>query len=102
MRNQHNREYREIFAKSGLLAKNKEMIAGWGGTDAFEQGLYGAPEMLVDPFMQMYKNNILKRKVYDSLPLMKLLNIGQISENHIPEDIIDTLNTVSRIYATCT
>ncbi len=99
MRNQHNREYGEILGKSGLLEKNKEVIAECGGTDTFEQGLYGASEMFVDPFMQMYKSNILKRKVYDSLPLMKLLNSGQISENHIPEDIIDTLIEMKAIHS---
>ncbi len=100
MRNQHNKEYNEILEKSGLIAKNKELIENWGGTDTFEQGLYGASEMFIDPFMQMYKNNILKRKVYESAPLMKLLNSGQLSEEHIPEDIIETMITMKAIHST--
>jgi len=100
MRNQHNKEFNEIISKSGLLDKNRELIKEWGDTGTFEQGLYGASEMFVDPFMQMYKNNILKRKVYDSLPLMKLLNSGKISENHIPEDIIETLIKMKAIHST--
>ena len=100
MRNQHNREYREIMEKSGIIGKNKELIADWGGMGTFEQGLYGASEMFVDPFMQMYKNNILKRKVYDSAPLMKMLNSGKLAENFIPEDIIDTLIKMKAIHST--
>ncbi len=100
MRNRHNREFNEIIEKSGLIERNRELITNWGGTGTFDQGLYGASEMFVDPFMQMYKNNILKRKVYDSLPLMRLLNSGKISENHIPEDIIDTLIEMKAIHST--
>ncbi|PKL16567.1 MAG: hypothetical protein CVV49_15640 [Spirochaetae bacterium HGW-Spirochaetae-5] len=100
MRNQHNSEYNEILIKSGLIEKNRELIAEWGGTGTFDQGLYGASEMFVDPFMQMYKNNILKRKVYDSAALMKLLNSGALSENHIPENIIETLIEMKAIHST--
>ena len=100
MRNQHNKEFNEIIEKSGLLERNRELIENWGGTGIFEQGLYGASEMFVDPFMQMYKNNILKRKVYDSLPIMKLLNSGKISENYIPEDIIEILIKMKAIHST--
>ena len=100
MRNQHNKEYNDILIKSGLLMRNSKLVAEWGGLDKFEQGLYGASEMFVDPFMQMYKNNILKRKVYDSAPLMKLLNNGQISENHIPDNIIETLIKMKAIHST--
>lgn len=100
MRNQHNKEYNDILMKSGLVERNRELIAEWGGMGTFDKGLYGASEMFVDPFMQMYKNQILKRKVYDSAPLMKLLNSGQLSENHIPEDIIETLIRMKAIHST--
>ena len=100
MRNQHNKEYNEILQKSGLIGKNHALIKEWGGTGTFNQGLYGASEMFVDPFMQMYKNNILTRKVYDSTALMKLLNSGEISENHIPEDIIEKLIKMKAIHST--
>jgi acyl-CoA hydrolase len=100
MRNEHNREFNEIMDKSGLLKKSGELIETWGGLGTFEQGLYGESEMFVDPFMQMYKKNILKRKVYDSAPLMKLLNSGKISEDNIPEDIIETLIEMKAIHST--
>jgi acyl-CoA hydrolase len=100
MRNQHNREFNEVIEKSGLLEKNRELIDTWGGTGTFEKGLYGASEMFVDPFMQMYKNDILKRKVYDNTALMELLNSGKISEDHIPEDIIEILIQMKAIHST--
>ncbi len=100
LRNQHNKEYNDILHSSGLLEKNRELINEWGGTGTFEQGLYGASEMFVDPFMQMYKNNILKRKVYDSLHIMKMLNSGELSENNIPEDIIDKMIEMKAVHST--
>jgi len=100
MRNEHNLEFNEIIEKSGLLENSRYLIENWGGLGTFEQGLYGESEMFVDPFMQMYKKNILKRKVYDSTPLMKLLNSGRISENYIPDDIIETLIKMKAIHST--
>jgi hypothetical protein len=69
MRNTHNEVYREILEKSGIMAKHGDIIKKWGDTKVFRQGLYGSSEMFVDAFMQMYKNKILKRKVFDSVPL---------------------------------
>lgn len=91
MRNEYNALYREILAKSGVVQQNAGLIERWGDTGVFEQGLYGASEMFVDAFMQMYKKGIIKREVFDSVPLMKLINAGKLSANHIPADIIDQL-----------
>ena len=62
-----------------------------GDTGIFAQGLYGSSEMFVDAFMQLYKNKILKRQVFDSVPLMKLINQGYLGADNIPADIIDKL-----------
>lgn len=91
MRNEHNDIYREVAEKAGLTTRYGELINKLGGTDRFKKGLYGSSEMFVDAFMQMYKSGILKRKVYHSIPLMKLINNGELSEDRIPEDIIDKL-----------
>ncbi len=91
MRNEYNGLYREILAKSGVLQQNADLIEKWGDTGVFEQGLYGASEMFVDAFMQMYKKGIIKREVFDSVPLMKLINGGRLSADHIPADVIDLL-----------
>lgn len=46
----------------------------------FEQGLYGASEMVMDGFMHLRRGGLLKRRVYDDLALQKLLNAGQVHE----------------------
>lgn len=97
MRNDHNELYQEIIEKAGLIKKNGELITKWGGAGTFKEGLYGASEMFVDAFMQMYKNRIIKRKVFESVPLMKLINKGKLSADSIPEDIFDSLLAIGAI-----
>ncbi len=99
MRNEHNGVYREIIEKAGLLSKNGTLIKKWGDTGVFTQGLYGSSEMFVDAFMQMYKSKILKRKVFDSVPLMKLINNNELSADKIPQDIIDKLIEMKAIHS---
>ncbi len=99
MRNEHNDLYREILDKGGVLQRNAGLIARWGGTGVFEQGLYGASEMFVDAFMQMYKKGIIKRQVFDSVPLMKLINAGQLSADNIPADIVDQLVAMHAVHS---
>ncbi|OLN28699.1 acetyl-CoA hydrolase/transferase C-terminal domain-containing protein [Desulfosporosinus metallidurans] len=91
MRNEHNDKYREILGKAGIMKRYEKLISKWGDTGVFQKGLYGSSEMFVDAFMQMYKSKILKRKVFDSIPLMKLINEGKLAADNIPSDIIDQL-----------
>lgn len=99
MRNEHNDLYREILEKAGILKRYENLINKWGDTGIFNQGLYGSSEMFVDAFMQMYKSKIIKRKVFESIPLMKLINAGKLSADNIPADIIDTLIAMKAIHA---
>lgn len=98
MRNEHNEVYREVIDKAGITARYGKLIQSWGGTDVFKQGLYGSSEMFVDAFMQLYKRDILKRKTYDSIPLMKLINSNELSPESIPDDIIDKLLRIKGIH----
>ncbi len=91
MRNESNGVYREILDKVELISRYNDLILRLGGTDQFKHGLYGSSEMFVDAFMQMYKSGILKRKVFHSVPLMKLINKGDLSADNIPTDIIEKL-----------
>lgn len=91
MRNDHNDVYHELLKKTGTIKRYECLINKWGGTDVFKQGLYGSSEMFVDAFMQLYKNKILKRKVFDSVPLMKLINNGYLAADNIPPDILERL-----------
>jgi len=99
MRNDHNDVYKEVVEKAGLLTRYGSLINKWGETGVFKQGLYGSSEMFVDAFLQMYKSKILKRKVFDSIPLMKLINKGELSADKIPSNIIDKLIDMKAIHA---
>lgn len=63
-----------------MLSIDKELVTEYGGTDHFDQGLYGSSEMFVNGFMHLIKSGIVKRKVYDDLDLQNLLNEGKIGE----------------------
>ncbi|MCB8815513.1 acetyl-CoA hydrolase/transferase C-terminal domain-containing protein [Desulfosporosinus shakirovi] len=99
MRNEHNDLYQEILEKAGIFKRYKKLITEWGDTGTFEKGLYGSSEMFVDAFMQMYKSKILKRKVFNSAPLMKLINEGKLEPDKIPADIIDQLIEMKTIHS---
>ena len=51
-----------------------------GGTAPFDRGLYGCSEMLADGFLDLYRSGVLKRRVYGSAKLQRLLDEGHIDE----------------------
>ncbi len=102
MRNNHNSIYQEVLDKGGIKSRYGALIKKWGETGVFKQGLYGSSEMFVDAFMQMYKSKILKRKVFDSIPLMKLINKKELSADKIPADIIDKLIEMKAVHSKLT
>ena len=102
MRNDHNEVYQEILDKAGIRKRYARLIEEWGDTGVFTKGLYGSSEMFVDAFIQLYKNRILKRQVFDSVPLMKLINQGYLNADHIPSDIIDKLLEMKAIHSPLT
>ena len=99
MRNEHNDLYQEILKKAGIMKRYETLITQWGDTGVFKKGLYGSSEMFVDAFMQMYKSKILRRKVFDSVPLMKLINEGKLAPDNIPSDIIDRLMEMKAVHS---
>jgi acyl-CoA hydrolase len=72
LRHQQNEAYRQA-----LLALGSEhahaLIDSIGGRDAFATGLFGSTEMLVDQMLDLYRAGILRRHVYDWLPLQRAL-----------------------------
>ena len=81
MRHQQNLLYRELLSETRILDRYADLIGRVGGTEPFVQGLYGSSEMFVNGFLHLYQDGILKRAVYDSAPLQRLLNQGAISES---------------------
>lgn len=80
LRQQKPALYREIIESTGLLARHRRLIESEGGTAPFERGLYGCTEMLADGFLDLYRNGILKRRVYPSAKLQRLIDDGHIDE----------------------
>ncbi len=72
--------YREVLEKTGILERHRRLIETEGGTAPFERGLYGCSEMLVDGFLDLYRSGVLKRRVYPSARLQRLLDEGHIDE----------------------
>lgn len=97
MRNDHNDVWNKVIKDAGISDKYERLIKNYGGTDTFKQGLYGSSEMFVDAFMQMYKSGILKRRVYDSIPLMKLINSGKLNPHKIQSNILEMLLKMNAI-----
>lgn len=91
MRHSHNDMYKEVISRAGLTTSYGDLINKIGGTDTFKTGLYGSSEMFVDAFMQLYKRGILKRRVFDNIPLMKFINSGMLDPHLITPDILELL-----------
>jgi acyl-CoA hydrolase len=72
--------YRDVVESFGLLARHRRLIETEGGTAPFERGLYGCSEMLADGFLDLYRSGVLKRRVYASAKLQRLLDEGHIDE----------------------
>jgi acyl-CoA hydrolase len=80
LRHKHNALYREVLDAFGISQRYAGLIERHGGTGRFERGLFSATEMLVDGFMHLIDAGIVRRKVYDDVPLQRLLNEGRIGE----------------------
>ncbi len=90
LRHNENSAYNALVAASGAGEKYPDLIARTGGTGVFEEGLYGSTEMLVDGFLQLYKNGVIKRRVYHHIGIQKLINDGKLTMD-IPRDILQMM-----------
>jgi acyl-CoA hydrolase len=77
LRHQQNEVWRATLARLGPLAAT---LAAEGGAGPFESGLFAATEMFIAQLLELYRTGILRRRVYDYLPLERLLSSGQLSE----------------------
>ncbi len=98
MRQNENEVYNKVLQAIGTADRYRNLIGKIGGTGTFEQGLYGSSEMFVDAFYQLYRSGVLKRKVYDSTPIMKLMNAGKLAADRIPAEILEMLLEVEGIH----
>jgi uncharacterized protein YqgQ len=89
-RHKNNVVYQDLLNQLAVPKKFGKTISTVGSLDCFTQGLYASTEMLSDEFIQLYKENILKKRVYDHIELQRLLNLHKINEN-INMEFIDIL-----------
>jgi acyl-CoA hydrolase len=82
--------YTEVLGASGVLERHRSLIDAEGGTAPFERGLYGCSEMLADGFLDLYRSGVLKRRVYPSARLQRLLDDGHTGET-VSEATLDAL-----------
>lgn len=75
MRHRHNSRYKGLLHALGAPGHGVE-----GGTAPFDEGLYVSTEMFVNGMMQLIDEGIVTRRVYDSLPLQRGINAGEIDE----------------------
>jgi acyl-CoA hydrolase len=79
LRHQQNAAWRSALAAVGTAA-SAPLIRQEGGAEPFATGLYACTEMFIDHLLELYRAGILRRRVYDSLVLERLLAVGQSAE----------------------
>jgi acyl-CoA hydrolase len=90
LRHRENPVYRDVLANLGITEKCGGLIAGTGGTAPFAQGLYGASEMFVSGFLELYRAGILTREVYPDVKLQRLVNRGAVTTD-VTKETLDAL-----------
>lgn len=90
LRQQQNNEYRQALRDVGSEL-SAPLIDSIGGRELFEAGLFASTEMFVDQMLDLYRSGILRRRVYESLPLTRLIARGNISSGRFDERILADL-----------
>lgn len=89
LRHQQNDIWRGALGDIGG-ERTPALIDAVGGRDKFQQGLFGCSEMFVDQLLDLQRSGVLRRRVFDCLPLERALASGAIGERLTP-DVLDRL-----------
>ena len=89
LRHQQNAAWRQALRDVGS-ERGAALIDEMGGRDPFAVGLFGATEMFVDQMLDLYRAGILRRRVYDYLPLQRALAANG-SGSRVQEGLLDAL-----------
>lgn len=79
MRHRQNDRWKAVYDDLAV-AGNFPVAESLGGVDAFEQGLYGCSEMMVDGFIHLFEAGVIRREVYNHAGLQELVNEGRIGQ----------------------
>ena len=80
LRHQQNAAWRSALQELGAQPSVRALIDAEGGDAPFSEGLYAATEMFVGQLLELYRAGIMRRKVYECLPLERLRAAGEIAE----------------------
>jgi acyl-CoA hydrolase len=89
LRHQQNAAWRRALADTGT-EHGASLIDEVGGRAPFTTGLFGATEMFVDQMLDLYRAGILRRRVYDYLPLQRALAANG-SSARVDEALLEAL-----------
>jgi acyl-CoA hydrolase len=89
LRHQQSAVYADVLRALGTEHVSA-LIDAEGGRQPFVEGLYASTEMFIDQLLDLYRAGVLRRRVYDSLPLERLLASGAIGER-IDERVLEAL-----------
>ena len=76
LRHHDNAAYRRVLDALDPALADSAVVRDCGGLGPFEQGLYGASEMVNDGFRALHHAGILRRRVLDDVEAMRRLNAG--------------------------
>lgn len=71
LRHTRNDTYRAMIRSLWPEVESSPIVCRWGGLGPFEQGLFGASEMVMDGFMHLIEAGVIKRRVVDDQALMQ-------------------------------
>ena len=89
LRHQQNEAWRRALADVGG-EPGSPLVDAVGSRTPFSTGLFGATEMFVDQMLDLYRAGILRRRVYDYLPLQRALAANG-SGNRVDAGLLDAL-----------
>jgi len=84
MREKENTTYSELMSSLLVQEKFGETVATLGSLKPFDEGLCASTEMLSDAYLHLYKEGILRKRVYDHAGIQRLLNAKKITESISP------------------
>lgn len=79
LRQRENAQWQHALAALDTTGNTQTMAARVGGLAPFEQGLYGASEMVLDGFMHLQRAGVLKRRSWDNLALERASAAGRLN-----------------------
>ena len=93
LRQQQNPDYRQALRDLGS-EHAAALLDATGGREPFREGLFASTEMFVDQMLDLYRGGVLRRRVYDSLALMRLIASGNIVGGRFDARILSDLAAV--------